>query len=99
MDGYAAPTGSGPLRAVEAPLVARELHRSEDEPEWGGWWACAEPERPSDVDIIYDENCPMCRLKAAAVLLADGDEPLFRTDGDEPANIMLSDLAAGRVST
>lgn len=31
------------------------------------WWACAEPERPTDPLVVWHVNCGPCYLKAEAV--------------------------------
>ena len=37
------------------------------------WFACTHPERPRDTEIIFDEDCPACIMKAKLVLAAEGD--------------------------
>lgn len=57
------------------------------------WWACEEPERPTDMHVVYEECCPACQIKAAVELATSGDRLMFEPFGREPRP--LSDLAAG----
>lgn len=65
------------------------------------WWACKHPERPFDMQEVFDERCRGCRIKAQADLVNHGDVTLFDPKdhpyGTRPQKYMLSDLAAGRV--
>lgn len=44
-----------------------DLHLDPDE-----WWACAQPERPADSGVWWDEECPRCLIAYEAARRAGG---------------------------
>lgn len=55
------------------------------------WYACAEPERPTDPDVLWHyEDCTGCRVKAAALAMQHPDNSHVT---------WLNDLIRGRSTT
>lgn len=50
------------------------------------WWACREPERPSDGHVVYSEGCRWCLAK---LRLDVGRDPELRADLREALDVHL----------
>lgn len=43
---------------------------------WGSWYACTEPERPTDAFVMWHyHDCMACRIKASALAWQYPDDP------------------------
>lgn len=42
----------------------------------GSWWACAEPEKPTDMNVVWHyHDCLACRLKASVQQVLHPNDP------------------------
>ena len=58
------------------------------------WWGCQQPERPFNLDEVWDERCPKCLLKMKLDLAKCGDVPMFDAEAAmwPESKGMLSDV-------